>query len=376
LNYSGASSQIRAPGNETSGGLGVLDLNGFTLTVPRLDSIISGTDGPAQLDLSTAGSALVCNGPFSITKTATYWTYGAGTITVSGNYDNRSTSASNNAGTGTLTLTGAGPTWRQDNSNADVYNLRFNGSGTISTTTTRFGCTNQLRVSAGTLTPSVAITAVTSYLIDGGTLTWNNASSIQAAIVASSGTLNITANDTFTGTNEWSGATIGMAATTQIFSAAVAFSVGTATVTTANLTFSSTFAISSGTFGGNSAYTLNIDGNFTLSGGTLSAPSSSGVFTLAGSSNTWSGGTFTSNGGKVNWDRVGDQTDTFTTAITFVTIAASNSGTKTHTGTCPRFTTKTESGTARFGGVCYPRRHIIPAFINTDVPTIIPTFVQ
>jgi hypothetical protein len=302
-----------------------------------------------------------------------FWVFGAGTITVTGNYDNRSTSASNNAGTGLVLLTGASPTWREDNSGADPYNLRFNGSGTISTTTTRFACTNQLRVSAGTLTPSVAITAVTSYLVDGGTLTWNNASNIQAAIVASSGTLSITVNDTFTGAQEWSGATIALAATTQTFSAAVAFSGATATVTTANLTFSSTLAISGGTFGGNSAYTLNIDGNFTLSAGTLSAPNATGTFTLAGTANTWSGGTFTANSGNANWDRAGDQTDTFTTAVTFVTMTASGSGSKTQTGSpCPTYTTKVQSGGV-FGGTCNPssgssRHQILPLRANYPIP--------
>ena len=345
--------------NETLGaGLMTVDANGYSFTVANGTFCVGAQDtggtanGRAFMKWGSSTGHNIKNLSCGVTTVSSYMDMGSGAIAHSGNWDDRGTSASHVVGTSTVTSTGASPTLRQDSASDHIYNFRFNGSGTISTTTNNFRCANQLRVSAGTLTPSVAIGNAASYLIDGGTLTWNNASSAQAGITASSGTLSVTVNDTFTGVQTWSGATVAFAATTQTFSGAVTASGGSVTVTTANLTFSSTLTISGATFGGNSAYALNLDGNFTLSSGTLSAPNASGTFTIAGAANTWSGGTFTANSGTVTWDRAGNQTDTFTTAVTFVTMVAGGSGTKNIAGNpCPTYTTRTNSGGV-FGGSC------------------------
>lgn len=345
---SAASLGCRVIGTAGAGTSLNLDLNGFNLTLTAdagQDALqLRRITGNVWIDASTGSSIVTLNtGRFNVFDAVSYVIFGASSWNVSGNWRDISTSASWNAGTATLTFTGGSPTWEQTAAADHIYNLRINISGTMSTTTTNFRCSNQLRVSGGILTPSVAIGNVGSYLVDGGTFNWNNAAHAQADLTTSSGNLNFSVSDTMTGKLTFNGGTIAVVAnviTQNVSETTIAG--GSVTFTTGSWISNAAFTMTSGTFGSNTAYTLDWNATVDVSGGTFEAPSGNN-WTCDQASIMFRPLNFNNNGGRFVCDRAGAQRINVRSTFVFDEVEALGGGDKLFVCSC---TINTEIETA------------------------------
>ncbi len=304
---------------------GTFDLTGKTITFTS----------SAANDLSTLICGSTLAGSIVVNKTISGATFGlSGDCTIAGDFTRTAGVVSNPGSATTLTVQGNFSMSSSDAFGGANLTLVLGGSGT-----------KTLTQNAGTFSSPIQINKTSSGEIDLSTaFTTSSTACTVVAGTFSLGGQNFTCGSTFTVQN---GGTLQLqggetVTTPTLNSGSTVIYNGTAGPYTVNNWSYQALTIngSGGTF--NTGSTITVSGNFTLSGGTLTAPS--GTLSVAGNfSNT--GGTFTHNNGTVN---LNGTNQTISGATTFYSLT--KSVTSAATLTFPSSTKQTLNGTLTLTG--------------------------
>ena len=259
-----------------------------------LDDIdINGTFTMAANAVTVSGTWDAAGGTFTGTGTTTFDSTAAETIT------------SNTGSFGNVTFNGVSGSWVQQdamdvNGDVTITNGTFNSSG--EDITVAGGWSNSGTYTSGSNT--VTFDGTGDHNINtGGTGTGNDFNNL--VINRTSGTLSLITNDLdIDGTFQVSGATLDANGRSVTAGGLMTVNGGTYTAGSGTTTANAGMTVSSGTFTGASNTTLDVNGDFTFSGGSFTAPGSSGSWTVQGNFTQTNSPTFNANGGTLTFDGV------------------------------------------------------------------------
>ncbi len=312
------------------------DNSSCSLTNANLETAETNADADIASIYSVASSNLTLASGKSLFIPSSHTFAPGGNITLSGNFTNNGTYTK---GTETITLTATSSGKTIKTSGSQLYALTLNGSGGVYTPSDATTVSNNLTITAGTLTLAGSAFTVTGTTSVTGTI---NTATSSTGTKTFTGAVTVNSGGTFDMSNQNPVVAFG-AGITQSSSTAINLGSGSSTLVgniagagTGGITYGGNLTISSGTTTNSyTGGTLTIAGTLTLTGNFAQANGSS--LTLSGTTPFAGSGTFSASTATntVTYSASGAQTvkdPTAGTTHTYSNLALSGSGAKTMTG--------------------------------------------